>query len=203
MLLNFTEQKQHAQKDLWFRTQQQVPFIINNLNYLAWCRPKLLQRTWSVSTNSLRMISWRGPGASPIPTDKCATSRHWPGDCGLGSMICTKRGRRKQQRLILENISNKGMQTSTYNPHPSLDIVYLRLYQTPFWMFGLPGRVHFRTWIGFRVLYFIVELRQIVRENPNGIKIGLFFKFRMNHILEFEYYDPIESSLTIIAVILI
>lgn len=141
------------------------------------------------------MISWRGPGASPIPTDKCATSRHWPGDCGLGSMICTKRGRRKQRRLILENISNKGRQTSTYNPHPSLDIVYLRLYQTPFWMFGLPGRVHLRTCtIGFRVLYFIVELRQIVRENPNGIKIGLFFKFRMNHILEFEYYDPIENK---------
>lgn len=121
------------------------------------------------------MIASWGPGASPIPTDKCATSRHWPGDCGLGSMICTKRGRRKQRRLKLVNKSNKGRQTSTYNPHPSLDIVYLRLYQTPFWMFGLPGRVHFRTCtIGFRVLYFIVELGQIVRENPNGVKIWLF-----------------------------
>lgn len=121
------------------------------------------------------MISSWGPGASPIPTDKCATSRHWPGDCELGSMICTKRGRRKQRRLKLVNKSNKGRQTSTYNPHPSLDIVYLRLYQTPFWMFGLPGRVHFRTCtIGFRVLYFIVELGQIVRKNPNGVKIWLF-----------------------------
>lgn len=103
------------------------------------------------------MISWRGPGASPIPTDKCATSRHWPRDCGLGSMICTKRGRRKQRRLILENISNKGRQTSTYNPHPSLDIVYLRLYQTPFWMFGLPSWTsplsHLYHWFPGFVLY--------------------------------------------------
>lgn len=148
---------------------------MNMQSYLAWCRPKLLQRTWNVSTSSLRMISSWGPGASPIPTDKCATSRHWPGDCELGSMICTKRGRRKQRRLKLVNKSNKGRQTSTYNPHPSLDIVYLRLYQTPFWMFSLPGRVHFRTCtIGFRVLYFIVELGQIVRKNPNGVKIWLF-----------------------------
>lgn len=143
------------------------------------------------------MISSWGPGALPIPTDKCATSRHWPGDCGLGSMICTKRGRRKQRRLKLVNKLNKGRQPSTYNPHPSLDIVYLRLYQTPFWMFGLPGRVHFRTCtIGFRVLYFIVELGQIVRENPNGIKIGLFLFCSVWLIYwNLKYCDPVESSL--------
>lgn len=142
------------------------------------------------------MISSWGPGASPIPTDKCATSRHWPGDCGLGSMICTKRGRRKQRRLKLVNKSNKGRQTSTYNPHPSLDIVYLRLYQTPFWMFGLPGRVHFRTcthWFPGFVLYRRVRANR-TRESERCKNLTILILFRMIHILEFEYCDPAPSS---------